>query len=66
MSSPTKKAPMNRQPTTPAVLCSREPSDAAWRHFGDVAARILENLAERDLRASAALDGAAPTDSDRP
>jgi hypothetical protein len=40
----------------PIVTCSREPSDTAWRHFGDVAARILENLAERDLRAAAALD----------
>lgn len=32
------------------VTCPREPSDAAWKRSGEVAARILESLAERDLR----------------
>lgn len=32
----------------------REPSDAAWRKSGDIAARILENLAQRDAREAAA------------
>lgn len=41
----------------PIVTCSREPSDAAWRKSGEVAARILENLAERDARAQAARIG---------
>ena len=36
------------------VPSRREPSDAAWRRSGDVAARILENLAQRDARAAAA------------
>lgn len=46
------------------ATCSREPSDRAWRNFGDVAARILENLAERDARAAAKAEstpGAAAT-----
>ncbi|OZB80307.1 MAG: hypothetical protein B7X32_19705 [Microbacterium sp. 13-71-7] len=36
------------------VTSRGEPSDAAWRRFGDVAARVLFNLAERDLEAAAA------------
>lgn len=36
------------------VPSRREPSDAAWRRSGDIAARILENLAQRDARAAAA------------
>ncbi|WP_337004032.1 MULTISPECIES: hypothetical protein [unclassified Microbacterium] len=39
---------------TGALMGSRaEPSDAAWRRSGDIAARILENLAQRDARAAA-------------
>ncbi|ABR10437.1 hypothetical protein MPMin1_gp07 [Microbacterium phage Min1] len=38
------------------VTCSREPSDTAWKRSGEVGARILENLAERDARALAARD----------
>lgn len=34
-------------------ICRSAPSDEAWRHSGDVAARILENLAQRDARAAA-------------
>ena len=37
----------------PIVSCPREPSDSAWRASGEVAARILTNLAERDARAEA-------------
>jgi hypothetical protein len=29
------------------VTCSREPSDAAWRRFGELAAEILVRVAER-------------------
>lgn len=29
------------------VTCSREPSDAAWRRAGQVAAEILVRVAER-------------------
>ncbi|AZS46639.1 hypothetical protein [Microbacterium oxydans] len=36
-----------------AVMAHTEPSDAAWRRSGDIAARILENLAQRDARAAA-------------
>ncbi|WP_162238882.1 hypothetical protein [Microbacterium sp. Leaf320] len=36
-----------------AVIARTEPSDAAWRRSGDVAARILESLAQRDARAAA-------------
>jgi len=32
------------------VTCPREPSDAAWERSGEIAARILKSLAERDLR----------------
>lgn len=42
----------SREPQ-PTVTCSHEPSDAAWERFGDIAARILESLAERDARAEA-------------
>ncbi|MCK2031232.1 hypothetical protein [Microbacterium galbinum] len=40
--------------TAPSVIARNEPSDAAWRRAGDIAARILENLAQRDARAAAA------------
>ena len=40
--------------TAPIVIARNEPSDAAWRRAGDIAARILENLAQRDARAAAA------------
>lgn len=33
------------------VTSRGEPSDAAWRRSGDIAARILQNLAERDAEA---------------
>lgn len=36
------------------VIARNEPSDAAWRRAGDIAARILENLAQRDARAATA------------
>ncbi|WP_205829337.1 phage antirepressor KilAC domain-containing protein [Microbacterium sp. B19(2022)] len=36
------------------VKARNEPSDAAWRRSGDIAARILENLAQRDARSAAA------------
>lgn len=32
----------------PIVTTTREPSDAAWRRFGDLAAAALARLAERD------------------
>jgi len=35
------------------VTSRGEPSDAAWRRFGDTAARVLQNLAERDAEAAA-------------
>lgn len=35
------------------VTCSREPSDAAWRRFGQLAAAALLRLAERDALAAA-------------
>jgi len=35
------------------IVSKVEPSDAAWRRSGDIAARILENLAQRDARAAA-------------
>ena len=38
-----------------SVQVRTEPSAAAWRRSGDVAARILENLAQRDARAAANL-----------
>jgi hypothetical protein len=31
--------------------CPVEPSDEAWERFGDVAAQVLTNLAERDAAA---------------
>jgi hypothetical protein len=34
----------------------REPSDAAWRRFGDIAAQLLRNLAERDIEREAQQD----------
>lgn len=34
------------------VTCSREPSDAAWRRFGQLAAAALLRLAERDALAA--------------
>ncbi len=48
------------------VPCTQEPSDAAWRRAGEIAAQILENLAERDLRAAAPLPSAASTKHKRP
>ena len=32
------------------VTCPREPSDAAWRRFGKLAAAALIRLVERDAR----------------
>jgi len=37
-----------------AAQAHTEPSATAWRRSGDIAARILENLAQRDARAAAA------------
>lgn len=39
--------------SAPAVLCTREPSDAAWKKFGEIGARILVSLAQRDAQAEA-------------
>lgn len=38
--------------SAPAVTSVGEPSDAAWRRFGDLAAAALARLAERDAVAA--------------
>ena len=38
---------------TPTVTTLREPSDAAWQRFGDLAAAALARLFERDAVAEA-------------
>ena len=42
---------------TPVVVSVGEPSDAAWRRFGDLAAAALARLAERDALAADAEAG---------
>jgi len=41
--------------TDPIVTSVGEPSDAAWRRFGSLAAEALARLAERDALADADL-----------
>lgn len=42
--------------TGPQITSTREPSDAAWRRFGQLAASALARLAERDAVAQDAAD----------
>lgn len=43
---------MSAQRPNVEMTCSREPSDAAWRRFGQLAAAALQRLAERDALAA--------------